>query len=85
MDEIIKVLQNGFKIVQATVKEWQETQQRSNEIVESLLNLNEQLQCCEQGGYEHELRGEFPDLKSRVVFKIMKAMEGKMKRLREAL
>ena len=85
MDEIIKVLKRSFEAVQTTVKQWEETQKSSNGIVESLLNLSEQLQCCEEGSYEHELRNEFPDLKSRVLFKIMKVLEGKMEKLREVL
>ena len=85
MDEMSDILKRNFKAVQMTVKEWEETQESSNAIVESLLNLSEQLQCCEEGSYEHELRSEFPDVKSRVLFKIMNVLEEKMKKLREVL
>lgn len=85
MDEITEVLRNSFEVIQKIVKQWNEAQKSSNNIVESLINLNEQLQCCEEGSYETELRTEFPDLKSRVLFKIMNVMEEKMKKLRDVM
>ena len=85
MEEISKVLKSSFEVVQTTVKQWEETQKSSNAIVESLLNLSDQLQCCEEGKFEHELRNEFPDLKTRVLFKITTALERKMENLREVL
>ncbi len=85
MDEITRVLKRSFEVVQTTVQQWEETQKSSMDILKSLFNLSEQLHCCEEGSYEHELRNEFPDLKQRVVFKITKVLEGKMEKLREIL
>ena len=85
MNELSKVIRRSFEVVQTTVKQWEETQKSSNAIVESLLNLTDQLQCCEEGKFEDELRNEFPDLKSRVLFKITTVLERKMEELREVL
>ena len=85
MEDLTKVLKKNFVVVQTTVKEWEETQKGSTAILESLFNLSEQLQCCEEGSFEQELKEEFPDLKSRVLFKIIKGLEGKLEALRGAL
>jgi hypothetical protein len=85
MEDLTKALKTSFVVVQTTAKEWEETQKGSIAIVESLFNLSEQLRCCEEGSYEHELKNEFPDLKSRVLFKIIKILEGKIENLRRVL
>lgn len=82
---LLKALRKSYQAIEKLQEQWQKNQDSSFVFVESLLNLNEQLQCCDVGAFELELRNDFPDLKKRLAYKIMKAMEDRMRRLYELL
>ena len=82
---LLKALRKSYQAIEKLQEQWQKNQDSSFVFVESLLNLNEQLQSCDVGAFELELRNDFPDLKKRLAYKIMKAMEDRMRRLYELL
>lgn len=82
---LFKEFQNKYRLIQKLLKEWEESQNSSFPLIESIVNLSEQLECCNEGAFMVELRNEFPDLKQRLAYKILKAMEGKMKKLYDLL
>ena len=85
MATVEKFVKGTLKLVEKTVQEWEMTRKSSNEILESLLNLHEQLTCCEEAEFSSEFMNEFPDAKKRVIYKITKCLNDKMKKLNNVM
>ncbi|XP_046842083.1 uncharacterized protein LOC124436182 [Xenia sp. Carnegie-2017] len=85
MATVEKFVKDTLKLVEKTVQEWEMTKKSSNEILESFLNLHEQLTCCEEAEFPSEFMNDFPDVKKRVIYKITKCLNDKMKKLNNVM
>ncbi|XP_078607703.1 AFG2-interacting ribosome maturation factor-like [Branchiostoma floridae x Branchiostoma japonicum] len=78
-------LKSAYVTVEKQTVRWKEIHQNSEQYVNSLCNLSEQLDSCEKVPEETAFLKDFPDLKSRLRAKLLGEMEKMVGKLRETL
>ncbi|XP_071957531.1 AFG2-interacting ribosome maturation factor-like [Antedon mediterranea] len=82
---MLKQLKKSFKTVNVQETQWKEINIKSLVLVESLLNLAEQRNCCLRAveAANNPVVAQFPDLADRLNASLLYSMEVVMKKLRE--